>query len=438
MMREVRFEAAAEHAQYAVEAARRANLPQVEANAGITLGYARAHLGDREAGVVAVRAAIELALARHEVVIALRGYINLSDLLEALGRSAESVQAAEAGLALAQRFGLRRTLGTYLLGNLAESLLHLGEWDRTEALLDAALAASPEGVFEASAQIIRAELALLSGDMERCAAALDRTRALFVDLDDQFAQPLAGLDAERHRAAGDYERARAIAAPWLGADGELLSLRYVWPLLWTAIRSEVERVGAGVGAGAVDPVLVELAGSLAAHTVPAAAYQALSAAELQRLDGTADWASAVAEWRQLQWPWPLAYTLMRQAEQRLAAGSRAEGRAALEEAFAVATRLGARPLLAEIEQLANRSRLELGADPAAGDGDALARLGLTTREREVLLLLASGRSNPEIARDLFISPKTASVHVSNILAKLGVTSRVQAAGLVHRLGLRTQ
>jgi DNA-binding CsgD family transcriptional regulator len=65
----------------------------------------------------------------------------------------------------------------------------------------------------------------------------------------------------------------------------------------------------------------------------------------------------------------------------------------------------------------------------------LARFGLTEREREILVLLAAGRSNPQIAGALFISPKTASVHVSNILAKLGVASRVEAAAVAHRLGV---
>jgi DNA-binding CsgD family transcriptional regulator len=85
--------------------------------------------------------------------------------------------------------------------------------------------------------------------------------------------------------------------------------------------------------------------------------------------------------------------------------------------------------------------LTLGTDTVAGDGaapaappDPLARFGLTAREREVLSLLAAGRSNPEIGRALFISTKTASVHVSNILAKLGVSGRMEAAAVAHRLG----
>ena len=79
------------------------------------------------------------------------------------------------------------------------------------------------------------------------------------------------------------------------------------------------------------------------------------------------------------------------------------------------------------------------AEPVSGDppdgSDQLRRWGVTDREHEVLLLVAEGRTNGEIASLLFISPKTVSVHISNILAKLGVTSRVQAAGRAHRLCL---
>ena len=73
--------------------------------------------------------------------------------------------------------------------------------------------------------------------------------------------------------------------------------------------------------------------------------------------------------------------------------------------------------------------------PVVIPGDAARPFGLTSRELEVLRLLADGMSNQEIAGELFISPKTASVHVSNIYAKLGVESRVAAATTAHALGL---
>ncbi|HXZ69981.1 MAG TPA: LuxR C-terminal-related transcriptional regulator, partial [Streptosporangiaceae bacterium] len=93
-----------------------------------------------------------------------------------------------------------------------------------------------------------------------------------------------------------------------------------------------------------------------------------------------------------------------------------------------------RPLREEIGALARSARLALGAGPDDGS-PASHRLGLTPREFEVLRLVAAGRSNPEIAAELFISAKTASVHVSNILAKLGVSSRGEAAAAAHRLRL---
>ena len=99
------------------------------------------------------------------------------------------------------------------------------------------------------------------------------------------------------------------------------------------------------------------------------------------------------------------------------------------------------PLLGEIDALARRARLALAepgraAEPAPeADESPAAQLGLTPREHEVLLLVAAGRTNREIGAELFMSEKTASVHVSRILAKLGVGGRVEAAAVAHRLGL---
>ena len=79
--------------------------------------------------------------------------------------------------------------------------------------------------------------------------------------------------------------------------------------------------------------------------------------------------------------------------------------------------------------------MTLGAGKGEADRDTAAALGLTNRELEVLQLLADGRTNRQIADELFITPKTASVHVSRILMKLGVSNRAAAAAVAHRIGL---
>ncbi|WP_345022313.1 response regulator transcription factor, partial [Actinomadura keratinilytica] len=107
----------------------------------------------------------------------------------------------------------------------------------------------------------------------------------------------------------------------------------------------------------------------------------------------------------------------------------------LRRAVALAVRLRARPLAERIDDLFRRARLPRGGGAEGADGAAA--FGLTPRELEVLRLVAQGRSNREIAEALFISAKTASVHVSNILGKLGVASRGEAAATAHRLGLFT-
>ena len=125
-------------------------------------------------------------------------------------------------------------------------------------------------------------------------------------------------------------------------------------------------------------------------------------------------------------------SLLGYAEAALGAGDRDGGSTRLRRAAELAQRLRARPLRDDIARLARRARISFGDDVQEPEPE---RLGLTAREFEVLRLVAAGRSNREIAGELFISAKTASVHVSNILAKLGVTSRGEAAAAAHRLRL---
>src|SRR4051812_18758971 len=119
-----------------------------------------------------------------------------------------------------------------------------------------------------------------------------------------------------------------------------------------------------------------------------------------------------------------------------ATGQRHAAVGVLSEAVGLAETLGAAPLLEEAMSLARRARLSgvTTATPNSGD-DPFDRLALTAREVEVLRLVAAGRSNGQIAEQLFISTKTVSVHVTNLMAKLGVTNRGGAAATAHRLRL---
>jgi DNA-binding NarL/FixJ family response regulator len=110
-----------------------------------------------------------------------------------------------------------------------------------------------------------------------------------------------------------------------------------------------------------------------------------------------------------------------------AVGRAADARELVRAAMATAHDLGAEPLLTELRAV--------GGQPSGPRAEASRSDALTAREREVLQLVAQGRSNSEIARHLFISAKTVSVHVSNILAKLGASGRTEAAALARQRGL---
>jgi DNA-binding CsgD family transcriptional regulator len=206
------------------------------------------------------------------------------------------------------------------------------------------------------------------------------------------------------------------------------------------------------GTGDRDPGNAEPGGTGDRH--PEIGRRRGGGAEPQAGGGDAEaWADAGKRWGDLDQPYPAAYARFREAEARLGRQARsARAAALLREAHEVATRLGAEPFRRQVEDLAGRARVMLdpprprvnkgheeprprattghdGPRPSGATGPLAA---LSAREREVLELMVEGRTNKEIAAALFISEKTASVHVSHILAKLGVRSRVQAVALAHR------
>jgi DNA-binding CsgD family transcriptional regulator len=162
-------------------------------------------------------------------------------------------------------------------------------------------------------------------------------------------------------------------------------------------------------------------------------WLARAEAEFRRASGSndpAEWEAAIAEFGPA-YVYEVARTRWRLAEALAEAGRRDEAIEQWHLAARTADDLHARPLRRALDDLARRARI--GTAEQHGDGVVLA--ALTSREREVLRLIAAGRSNREIASVLFIAPKTASVHVSNILGKLGAASRTEAAAIAHREGL---
>jgi DNA-binding CsgD family transcriptional regulator len=170
------------------------------------------------------------------------------------------------------------------------------------------------------------------------------------------------------------------------------------------------------------------------------ALLALLDAERGRVEGRNDpraWAIALGRWEGLGRPFQVAYARFREAEAILAArGDRDDVKRDLDAAAAIASELGAQPLADLVRTLARQARIALsegtgGAEVAGGQHF------LTSRESEVLRLICAGWTNQQIADALFITRKTASVHASNIMAKLGAANRGEAAALGLRLGLVT-
>jgi DNA-binding NarL/FixJ family response regulator len=171
---------------------------------------------------------------------------------------------------------------------------------------------------------------------------------------------------------------------------------------------------------------------------------ALGEAEHGRANGRVEpeaWDAATEAWAELARPYRVLYARWRQAEAFVGAGDRAGAAEVTLAALADARELGSEWLVAELESLGARARLRL---PVESDPEALGAtmdaavdepFGLTPRERQVLALVARGATNREIGLELHMAEKTASVHVSRILAKLDVRSRTEAAAVALRQGL---
>lgn len=371
-------------------------------------------------------------------------------LLCGAGEFARAAAAARRGIADAERHGLARTGGAFLAINLAEPLWYLGRWDEAVEVAGRALDLAPQPRTRVGLWVVDGLIALAHGDFARAARRAAASRSVLArgDYDEQYHLPLAMADIEVALATEGATQAVGVAAEALKCyDVSAASSRYAWPLVVSAA------MAATLAPGEEAVELLERLRALAekldvfgpvqrawqltyAAVDPAAALNRETAVDegtgTRPGPGTGEERSrlaaadaAVAAWEAVGQPYQAAIALTHAAKIALAERAPREAKARLDRAAPIAQRLGAVPLTAQIADLTRRA----GSAGDAGDP------GLTGRELEVLRLVAAGQSNREIAATLVISPKTASVHVSNILAKLGAATRTEAAVKSHELGL---
>jgi DNA-binding CsgD family transcriptional regulator/tetratricopeptide (TPR) repeat protein len=433
----------------AIEVAAAADAPAERAHATDTVGTSLAKLGRHAAGVALLREAIGLASALGDEAEVARCYVNLTEAYGDARRIGDAERAGEEGLTRVAASGLARPFAGPILGNLLHGLYLACRWDELLRRFDLGMADDPPAWSSVPMLAVRARVALARGDLDTAAGTVATMAAVpGVPADPQFGPLTAVLTAELAAARGAYRQARAAldrAAQMLdGKDDQpprqaltVVAVRVEADALEAAGRAG-RRTDAGAAAERADRHLAAATSALSRavaaggeHNAPFALALAVASAERTRIGpeppDPAVWQRVADD--PLADPYLTARSRFREAESWLARRARRRASVALAAAGEIADALGAAPLAAEVAGLGRRARL---APPERPPARATDPLGLTPREREVIALLHAGLSNAQIARTLFISEKTASVHVSNILRKLGVTSRLQAARHAHR------
>ncbi|MEV0821464.1 helix-turn-helix transcriptional regulator [Nonomuraea rubra] len=455
----------------------------VEAHAMISLTWGHSCYSEMDSQLAAFAEARRIAYRDEAYNALMRCAISESDALEGAGMHERAAQVAREGVEEARQYGLARTSGTFLSINLAEPLVSLGRWDEALQVVEHALELAPPAPYRASLQGFATDIALARGQLDRAAKLLDASRSVLSrgSYRDQTTLPHLCREIRLLQARGQLDQAVETAARALEERDLVSNPRYAWPVLvaiarlvWdvvpssrlldaTASAGAVPSAGAASAArsaGGVQPLELAELGAVArlalsllprlralggelmaegdqqqAHrltfgalTGPEAPLEHAAEAVAWRLKA---WDLAVGAWEALREPYAEALSLSAAAQAALASGDRQGAAARITRSRDLARELGATPLLEQLDTFARRARIGGGSEEAAGGQP----LGLTARELEVLREVTNGRSNREIAEELVISVKTVSVHVSNILAKLGAATRGEAAATAHRLRL---
>ncbi len=422
----------------------------IEVTARAHIGYGRALLGD-DGALQNLHDQLQLAWALDDGPAGTVIAVNLSHALLQLGRFSEVADLLTEGAAFADRHGFGPTRGVILEGNALQALEPLGRWDQAEAIMaEIGGRLSAETMHRwASAflgwtqiQVNRGHHAEVVSNYRR---GLEMAETGYYDGDDF---PI-GTGLLELAAAGLIEPiAINTVEGWLHhlrAEDSLMAAR----LVATAARHLVPPAGSDDHEAAVETVtgwidrLERSADELVVVPPVLAAWLDQAGTELAEASGNPApdrWAGLVSIWDEHECRFFAAEARYRQADSLLRAGGgrsaadRANATALLSQAHRTAADLGAEPLRLSIDDLARRARLRLEEDgcdkpPVRTETSPF---GLTGRELEVLNLVNEGRSNGEIGDALFISTKTASVHVSNILRKLGAANRIEAAAIARR------
>ncbi|HET7430836.1 MAG TPA: AAA family ATPase [Nocardioides sp.] len=442
-----RFTEGHDVAMTALALAERLDMPRLASDIRTTLVGLERKGGSAESMVEALHAAIEQAAAAGASNAELRALLLLGH------HHLDRGEFAEADAALARATVRARDEGTPWVPYAAEArwvravtLKLQGRWDDAMAVLDIDREVVPP-IYRALLTATRAQILVAQGDP----AAGDLARALHPFWREEGLVAVTGGSAELelHQVEGDQEG--ALATYRLIVE----TLTGIWhPLFQARVRLATTTLGAFAAAAphrsaaqrAADDLVVrdlvvdaqkvlERRGSTMVSWGPESrAWEARLLAEELRWRWSADvepppadelvaaWREAEAHFAAFGAPYELACVRAALAEVLAATGDADGAREATEAAAETARRLGATPLLRT-----------LGATPTSAP--AVAAVALTPRESEILALVAEGRTNGEIGRQLFISTKTVSVHVSNILGKLGAAGRTEAAAIARRQGL---
>jgi DNA-binding CsgD family transcriptional regulator/tetratricopeptide (TPR) repeat protein len=437
---------ARQHGEQAIAIARETGARAEEANALVCVGQCLVAVGDRS-GLDHHRRAQSIAREIGDDELFSHAAVALSDGLRRYGQLQEAIDVGLAGAEVSRRAGLEPRERFCTL-NAVEAAFELGRWEMVDRLCGDILALDPAGMSLHFVHRMAGALARGRGDFEGAATHLaalrdavgpDPTPPEYYELEDEAELALwQGRPEAASRAAAEGVRLasedalRHLLMATLGvrAEADLAELA-------RARRDDPREAAARERARAL---------LLAARDrADAAGHPALAAtieAEHARAEGESDparWDAAAGAWEARPAPFHAAYARWRQAEAALACRDRSQGSEALLAAYATAEQLGAAALRSEVEALGRRARIELSApEPAIVEPTpppAATELGLTARELEVLEHVAIGQTNRQIADELFISIRTAGVHVSHILSKLGAANRSEAGAIARRLGL---